>query len=124
MPGALAWEKMVGVLAQMRATGANTSLHTSGGRANEVEPWSVDAPGLAVVTPGTSRELSFSSSREATLDDVLSFPGFFDIVVLGNRELGLLGYPCVPPLPACLPTIEGDIVHGGSGCSTTGTGQS
>jgi hypothetical protein len=71
----------------------------------------------------------------------MSVPGFFDIVDFGAGELGLLGYPRVPllltgwrqvvgcrfgVLVGCdrAPTAEGNIGHGGSGCSTIGPGQS
>jgi hypothetical protein len=60
---------------------------------NRVDPQFVDAPGLAALTPGSSREPSFSYSQEATLDDAPSIPRSFDIVDLGNGELGMLRYP-------------------------------
>jgi hypothetical protein len=97
--GASAWEEMVEAPALMEAAGANASLSVSGGRMNEAEPQSIDAPNRVAITPGSLREPSFSPSWEATLDNVLSVTRSIDIVDLGNRELELLGYPQAPLLP-------------------------
>jgi hypothetical protein len=97
--GASAREEMVKAPALMDVAGANASLSVSGGRMNEAEPQSIDAPNRVAITPGSLREPSFSPSWEATLDDVLSVTRSFDIVDLGNRELELLGYPQAPLLP-------------------------
>jgi hypothetical protein len=91
--------------------GANMSPRAGGGRKNEVEPRSIDAPGLSALTPRSLREPGFSSSQDAALDDAPFVPGSFDIVDLGNRELGLPGYPRAPPLP----TSWGQVVGGGGG---------
>jgi hypothetical protein len=97
--GAPVWEKMVEVPALMGVVGANVSPRVDGGHVNGAEPRLDDAPGRAALTPGTSKGPSFSASREATLDDVTSVPGSFDIVDLGTGEPGLLRYPRAPLLP-------------------------
>jgi hypothetical protein len=98
VPGVPAWEKMMEALALMATIGTNASLPVGGIRMNGAEPQSVHEPGLVALTPGSSRELSLSSSCKATLDDAPSVPRSLDIVDLGNGELGLPGYPRAPPL--------------------------
>jgi hypothetical protein len=49
----------------MGATGANVSPCTSGGRADEAAPQSINVPGQAALNPGSSRESGFSPSWEA-----------------------------------------------------------
>jgi hypothetical protein len=105
--GAPAWEKLAEAPVLMEAIGANMSPCTGGGRVSEAELRSVDAPGVAALTPGSSREPGFSSSQEAALDDVLSVLGSFDIVGLGNGELGLPRYPRAPPLPTSSGQVSG-----------------
>jgi hypothetical protein len=46
-------------------------------------------------------------TRGGTLDDGTSVPRSFDIVDLGASELGLSGYPRVPPLPASYRKVAG-----------------
>jgi hypothetical protein len=134
------WRRLLPGLTGMAS--ANVSLRVDGDRVNGVEPWPEDAPNRATLTPSTSEGPGFSPSREATLDDVMSIPGSFDIVDLGTGEPGLPGYPRAPLLPTSYgqvvrgcrvdmfmghgraPTAEGDADHGWSGCSTTGPGQS
>jgi hypothetical protein len=94
------WEKMAEVHVLMGATGANVSLHFGGGRANEVRPRFICAPGQVSLTLRPSRKPSSSLSREATEGDVPSVLGSFDIVDQGNEEFGLPGYPRAPLLHA------------------------
>jgi hypothetical protein len=138
-PGAPVWEKMVEVLALMGAAGANVSPCADGGHANGAEAQPEDALGRIALTPESLKGPGFSPSWEATLDDVMSVLGSFDIVDLGARATG---YPRAPLLLAnwgceqagggcrvdmfvgCdrAPTAEGDANHGWSRCSTTGPG--
>jgi hypothetical protein len=106
VPGAPVRERMAEAPTLMGVAGVNASPRVGGSCVNEEEPQSVDAPGLAVLTL-RSLEPSFSSSREAALDDVPSVPRSFDIVDLGNRELGLPGYPRAPPLSASWGQVVG-----------------
>jgi hypothetical protein len=62
------------------ATSAHVSPRASGGRVNEVDTWSEDTPDRAYLTLMFSLEPGFSSSWEATLDDVLPVPRSFDTV--------------------------------------------
>jgi hypothetical protein len=56
VPKAQAQEKMVEPPILMEATSDNASPRAGAGRANEVRPQSVGAPGRAGLTPGSSRE--------------------------------------------------------------------
>jgi hypothetical protein len=136
--GALTREEMVEAPTLMGVVGANVSSCVGDGRANEVEPQSVGMPDRATLTPESLRKPGFSPSWEATLDDIPSIPGSFDIVDLVNRLLGLSGYPerhfyqpahrghGVDMLAGHDrgSTSEGDIVHGWLGCFATNPGQS
>jgi hypothetical protein len=84
----LAWERMAEAPALSGAVGANALPHASGGRANEVGPWYVDLPSQAALTPRSLRELGFNSSWEAALTELPSVHGSFNLVDLGNGELG------------------------------------
>jgi hypothetical protein len=93
-------KRMVDTPTLICAVGANTPSHAGGGRVNKAEPRSVDVPGRAALTPESSWELGFCPSQEAILDDIPYVPRSFDIVDLGNGELGLLGYLRAPLLLA------------------------
>jgi hypothetical protein len=97
MPGAPVWEKMVEVLALMGTAGANVSPCPDGGHTNGAEAQPEDVLGRIALTLGSLKGPGFSPSREATLDDVMSVPGSFDIVDLGA---GAVGYPRAPLLLA------------------------
>jgi hypothetical protein len=118
VPGVPVQEKMMEAPATIVAAGANVSPRSDDSRANEAEPQPEDAPGRAALTLGS-----------------------FDIVDLGNGELGLQGYYRAPLPPArwgkvvgckvdmlacCnrVPTHEGDADHGWLGCSATSPGLS
>jgi hypothetical protein len=75
------------------------------------------------------------------MGDISSALRSSDVVVLGNEELGLLGFPRVPLLPTYWGQVVGhgtsvlashdralaamgDTSHGWSGCSATGPGDS
>jgi hypothetical protein len=89
------------------AEGANVTPHIDGGHAKEVEPWPEDAPGLVALILGSLRGPDFSTSQEATLDDVMSVPKSSNIADLGTRELGLPGYPRGPLWPASWRQVAG-----------------
>jgi hypothetical protein len=84
-----AWEKMLEAPVPMRATGANVSLCTSGGRANEARPQFVGAHGRAALTLGSLGNTGFSPSQVAVVGDAPFVPGSSNIMDLGNGELGL-----------------------------------
>jgi hypothetical protein len=73
--------------------GANMTPHVDDGRVKEAEHRPEDEPSLVALTLRSLRGPGFSLSQEASLDDVMSIPGFSDITDLGIRELGLPGYP-------------------------------
>jgi hypothetical protein len=76
-PGVPVQEKMMEASATTAAAGASVSPRSDDSRANEAEPQPEDAPGRAALTLGS-----------------------FDIVDLGNGELGLQGYYRAPLPPA------------------------
>jgi hypothetical protein len=137
------WEKMLEAPVPMRATGANVSLCTSGGRANEARPQFVGAHGRAALTLGSLGNTGFSPSQVAVVGDAPFVPGSSNIMDLGNGELGLPGG--IPPAGSSTcrlgasggghgvgmlighdsaPTAAGDADLGWSGCSATSLGQS
>jgi hypothetical protein len=86
-----AWEKMLEAPVPMRATGANVSPCTGGGRANEARPQFVGAHGRAALTLGSSGDTGFSPSQVAVVGDAPFVPRSSNIMDLGNGELGLPG---------------------------------
>jgi hypothetical protein len=91
--GALTQEKTAEAPPLVGVAGANATPHVDNGRVKEAEHRPEDVPGPVALTLRSLRGPGFSLSREASLDDVMSVPGFSDITDLGTGELGLLGYP-------------------------------
>jgi hypothetical protein len=91
--GAATREKMAESPPSVGAAGANATPCVDGAHAKEAEPRLEDASGPMALTPRSLRGPGFTPSREVALDAVMSVPGSFNVVDLGTRELGLLGYP-------------------------------
>jgi hypothetical protein len=75
------------------AEGANVTPHIDGGHAKEAEPWPEDAPGLVALILRSLRGPDFSTSQEATLDDVMSISESSNIADLGTRGAGAARIP-------------------------------
>jgi hypothetical protein len=104
--GVPTWQKTVKAPAPVQVADANAVPLVDDDHVNEGEPQPKDAPGGAASIPGSSRDPT-SANQGGTLDDGTSVPRSFDIVDLGASELGLSGYPRVPPLPASYRKVAG-----------------
>jgi hypothetical protein len=80
-----------------------------GGRANEAEPQPKDVSGLTALASRSLRGPGFCSPWEIASDDVASTLGSFNIMGLGDGELGLLGYPRASLLTARCRQVAGGV---------------
>jgi hypothetical protein len=91
---------MVETSALIGATRASVFRRASSGRGNEARPQSVGVPDRAALTFRSSRGPNSSPAWKAAVGDTPPALRSFDVMALGNEELGLPGFPRAPLLHA------------------------